>query len=44
MIAHWLHADPAESMEEWAAQVTQAAWLERRYFETMSKIFHGKGK
>ena len=42
LIGHWLHTEPEEDLEAWAAQVAQAAWLEIRYFEALGKLIHGK--
>ena len=42
LIGHWLHTEPEEDLEAWAAQVAQAVWMEQRYFETLSQAIHGK--
>ncbi len=42
LIGHWLRQEPAEDMTVFARQAAQAVWLEKRHFETMSKIFGAK--
>ena len=31
-------------MEEWEAQLNQAIWMERRFFESMTRSFWGEKK
>lgn len=42
MILHWLHTAPAEDLGELADQVREAAWMERRYFQALGRIFGSK--
>ena len=44
LILHWLHLQPSEDLEEWARQVGLAVWMERRFFEALSRNFWGTRK
>ena len=38
LIRHWLHMEPPEDTEAFLDALSQADWLERRYWETMAKM------
>lgn len=42
MILHWLHTAPSEDLDEWTDQVREATWMERRFFQALSRIFGSK--
>ncbi|MDK2955417.1 MAG: hypothetical protein PWQ57_913 [Desulfovibrionales bacterium] len=44
MIQHWLHERPSNDPERFSNQAAQAVWLEKRYWETMSKIMGASGR
>ena len=44
LIQFWLHTVPEEDLALWAEQVRRAVWMERRYFEAMSRSLWGVRK
>ena len=46
LVRCWLHQDPADDLDAFAAQAARAQWMERRVFQTfadiMGKVMGGK--
>ena len=44
LIQFWLHAEPPNELDQWAAEVRKAVWMERRWFEALGHAINGKPK